>query len=133
MAATGFGRSEARSRSTAGARSTFNATWCGSSSMTRVEMSEPVVKKVVETRVQLNGSVHIDWRLDSGDGWCTVHLSADRESAVVISYGGEVWPSAYPAIFDVGSRTTHGQTTRLTERGLALAIASADGVSGNCP
>ncbi len=54
-------------------------------------------------------------------GYCDCSI----RDGVVQSYGGQLWPSAWPSIFNVGPRTIYGQRTELTDAGKAL-IAEAD-------
>jgi len=55
--------------------------------------------------------------------WCefTIWHGQDRLS----SFGGELWPSAWPELFAVGSRTIYGQETKLTQLGRDLIARAA--------
>ena len=68
--------------------------------------------------------------------WCEVTIFAQKYASgeptgefMVGSYGGELWPSAWPSLFNVGPRTIYGQETKLTPAGRAafgLETSDAD-------
>lgn len=58
------------------------------------------------------------WTVRPGqEPWCEVSLSAD---GTVLTYGGELWPSAWPSLFTVGPRTIYGQLTTVTAKFLDM-------------
>lgn len=63
------------------------------------------------------------------EAWCevVVWLSGDGETGGVRSFGGEVWPMAWPDIFTQVNMTT----VMLTDRGMEIASAAIDGCSGS--
>lgn len=71
----------------------------------------------------MGGQLREDWREHHAKRYqdppyCEVSLhGADH---CVVSYGGSVWPSAWPALFRLVSRGTHGQNFYLTSEGAAL-------------
>ncbi len=59
--------------------------------------------------------------------WCEFTLWLNKDGKIdprLGSFGGSVWPAAWPEIFHVGPPTIHGQTTSLTERGLEMVRAA---------
>lgn len=82
----------------------------------------------------VGGTLAGDWTPRPGnEAWCEVSISLtghDLDRGYVRSFGGEVWPAAWPSLFDVGPRTTHGQTTHLTDRGVEIAQAAIFGIAG---
>lgn len=76
------------------------------------------------------GDIRQDWRERCDEraevAWCEVTIwEHNSEPGTALgSYGGTVWPSAWPEIFSVGPRTTHGQVTSLTDAGKALILAA---------
>lgn len=77
------------------------------------------------------GTLRQDWQdsLRPGDtAWCEVSIwTGPKHPPFLGSYGGTVWPSAWPALFTFGRNTTHGQPCTISPRALELfAAADAD-------
>lgn len=61
-----------------------------------------------------------DWTVRQGnDPACEFSV---LPSGLVLSYGGEVWPGAWPSLFHILPRTTSGQQTILTDKGRELIL-----------
>ncbi len=85
-------------------------------------------------RLRIEGGILAEgWAPRPGHAaWCNmvVHLSEDGESGGVRSFGGEVWPAAWPHLFAVGPRTKDGQAINLTDEGVMMANAAIYGLCG---
>ena len=69
----------------------------------------------------VGGSLAAGWKARDGrEAWCEITVYQHGDELTLGSFGGEVWPAAWPALFVVGPRTIHGQTTKVTERGAEL-------------
>jgi hypothetical protein len=85
---------------------------------------EPVISVIesndTRTRYRIEGGeIAGGWKVREGrQAWCEFTIYNDGNA--LASFGGEVWPGAWPDIFDVGPRSVHGQTTTLTEKGRKL-------------
>ncbi len=63
-----------------------------------------------------------DWKASLKPGrepYCEVNID---NRGVVRSYGGEVWPSAWPSLFQIGQPSIYGVETKLTPKGAALLL-----------
>jgi len=82
------------------------------------------INKVEKTRG------YISLRLEGGDispewaetlrkekfAWCDIGVYCiDSRGPIVSSFCGEVWPGAWPHLFEFGPRTTQGQLTTVKE------------------
>ena len=101
-------------------------------------MSAPIVTRVhghlesigcVTYRVE-GGDIRADWaayhaaRYAHEAPWC--EISIWHGGHCLGSYGGSVWPTAWPELFRDLQRTAHGGGIELTEVGIAaIAAASA--------
>ena len=58
----------------------------------------------------------------TGPPWCEVTMiDLDDARGIVSSFGGAVWPAAYPDLFTISPQQPDGDgSTRLTDRGLRL-------------
>lgn len=57
--------------------------------------------------------------------WCEVSVDKSQDGTQSLgSYGGEVWPEAWPALFCRINRGTHGGWFELTDEGRALFAAA---------
>lgn len=69
------------------------------------------------------GTVAAGWLRPGKEAWCEVTLYdvCRREDGwYLTSFGGEVWPAAWPALFESGRGTAQtGPWTRLTSAGIA--------------
>jgi len=55
----------------------------------------------------------------TGPPWCEVTIDLEDERAIVASFGGAVWPGAWPDLFTVSPQRPDGDgSTRLTALGL---------------
>jgi hypothetical protein len=92
-----------------------------------IEITSLINEIGCRTYLLTGGDIRQDWALTAGEEiYCQITIwdNGDEPGDVVNSYSGTVWPSAYPALFEIGPRTTHGQTTRLTDLGKQLIMAA---------
>lgn len=88
------------------------------------------------TRIGTDACGGTRYRLEGGDmaggwarpghlSWCEISVS--RDSDYLGAYGGEVWPAAWPSLFETGRGTAQtGPWTRVTAVGKALLAAAPD-------
>ena len=71
------------------------------------------------------GALAPQWAAEVREGevaWCEISVWGDGDERHVGSYGGEVWPTAWPQLFVPAS--THGAALRITPAGLAALDAA---------
>lgn len=94
--------------------------------LVKVEGEHP---SLVRTYRVDGGTVAPVWRRGNARPW--MEFSVWNDDLKVSSYGGEVWPGAYPDYFTTGPQTRDGKGVFLTPAGadaIRAAIAKADAV-----
>lgn len=93
---------------------------------------ETIERTADSTRFQLvGGTLAEGWAARPGrEAWCEIvvhHRSGERPW--VGSYGGEVWPTAWPELFEAIPSSAAGGSggVRITDQGIALLVPNATG------
>lgn len=72
------------------------------------------------------GTVAPGWAREGRAPWCEITIWMPNPGGYLGAFGGEVWPMAWPELFECGRGTAQsGPWTRLTRAGWAL-IQEAD-------
>jgi len=71
------------------------------------------------------GDIAPEWRRPGREPWCefTLYVRDDEVDVWLASYGGEVWPTAWPELFQAG----RGAAVKITDTGLVYRAAALYG------
>lgn len=83
-------------------------------------------KPYVNTRYRIEGGeTGNGWKARPGEvAWCEISMGADEDERVG-GYGGEVWPTAWPALFAVPAGLTNLRSGRVSATIEGMRLLSA--------